>query len=234
LRIAASYTIAEYLAPSWLLDLQRMHPDAEVHLEVTNSAHVVERLVCKEVDIGFIETSTIPEVLVGTVVARDELVVVTRPDHALAQRAGVTVSMLSSFPLILRERGSGTREVWEVAAQNAGCAMSAPLLELGSTSAVKRAVLDGAGPGVVSYLAVESEVQRGELVILPIADVDLRRDLRAVWAVNATLKPLACALLNAAQVAGPSNTPLPGGRRDDFPTRAREALDAARSNSGSF
>src|SRR4051812_16344258 len=94
LRIAASYTIAEYLAPSWLLDLQRMHPDAEVHLEVTNSAHVVERLVCKEVDIGFIETSTIPEVLVGTVVARDELVVVTRPDHALAQRAGVTVSML--------------------------------------------------------------------------------------------------------------------------------------------
>jgi DNA-binding transcriptional LysR family regulator len=59
--------------------------------------------------------------------------------------------------------------------------LAAPLLELSSTSAVRGAVAAGAGPAVLSDLAVRDDVAAGRVVAVPVRDLDLSRSLRAVW-----------------------------------------------------
>ena len=55
------------------------------------------------------------------------------------------------------------------------------MLELSSTSAVRSAVSAGAGPAVLSSLAVQDDLAAGRLVAVAVEGLDLRRSLRAVW-----------------------------------------------------
>ncbi|POX41745.1 LysR family transcriptional regulator [Streptomyces sp. Ru72] len=178
LRVAASMTIAEYLLPGWLIALRAQRPDTAVSLLAGNSAAVAERLLADEADLGFVEGLTVPVGLDAAVVARDRLIVVTAPGHPWARRRGpLTAGELASTPLILREEGSGTRQV--LAAALGGLAR--PLLELSSTTAVKASAVSGAGPAVLSELAVGEELSARRLVSVPVDGVHLDRALRAVW-----------------------------------------------------
>ncbi|MFJ3965716.1 LysR family transcriptional regulator [Streptomyces sp. NPDC090036] len=181
LRVAASMTIAEYLLPGWLIALRGQRPDTAVSLHAGNSAVVAERVLTHEADLGFVEGLTVPEGLDSAVIAQDRLVVAVAPGHPWARRTrGVEAAELASTPLILRERGSGTRQVLDAALASAG-GLAAPLLELASTTAVKAAALSGAGPCVLSELAVVDELGSRRLVEVPVSGAPLDRALRAVW-----------------------------------------------------
>ncbi|MDQ1044036.1 LysR family transcriptional regulator [Streptomyces sp. V4I2] len=178
LRVAASMTIAEYLLPGWLLALRAQRPDTAVSLLAGNSAAVAERLLSDEADLGFVEGLSVPTGLDSVVIAHDRLIVVTAPGHPWARRRRpVEGSELAATPLILREKGSGTRQVLDTALGG----LARPLIELSSTTAVKAAVVSGAGPAVLSELAVREELAMRRLVSVPVEGVSLARDLRAVW-----------------------------------------------------
>ncbi|MET9646053.1 LysR family transcriptional regulator [Streptomyces syringium] len=181
LRVAASMTIAEYLLPGWLIALRTRRPGTAVSLFAGNSSAVAERLLAAEADLGFVEGLAVPPGLDGTVIGHDRLVVVTAPGHPWARRrAPLDAAELAATPLILRERGSGTRQVLDAALASHG-GVADPLLELASTTAAKAAVVSGAGPSVLSELAVGEELAARRLVEIPVPGVGLRRDLRAVW-----------------------------------------------------
>ncbi|WP_411106405.1 LysR family transcriptional regulator [Streptomyces sp. cmx-4-9] len=181
LRVAASMTIAEYLLPGWLIALRGQRPDTAVSLYAGNSSEVAQRVLAHEADLGFVEGLTVPEGLDSAVIAQDRLVVAVAPGHAWARRSrGVATAELAATPLILRERGSGTRQVLDAALAGSG-GLARPLLELASTTAVKAAALSGAGPCVLSELAVGDEVAARRLVAVPVAGAALGRALRAVW-----------------------------------------------------
>ncbi|MEU2715305.1 LysR family transcriptional regulator [Streptomyces sp. NPDC007205] len=178
LRVAASMTIAEYLLPGWLLALHAQRPDTAVSLLAGNSAKVAELLLSGEADLGFVEGLTVPTGLDSTVIAHDRLIVVTAPGHTWARRRRpLTAEELAATPLILRERGSGTRQVLDAALGG----LARPLIELSSTTAVKASAVSGAGPSVLSELAVGEELSMRRLVSIPVEGVSLRRELRAVW-----------------------------------------------------
>ncbi|MFJ9864929.1 LysR family transcriptional regulator [Streptomyces sp. NPDC101165] len=178
LRVAASMTIAEYLLPGWLLALHAERPDTAVSLLAGNSAKVAELLLADEADLGFVEGLTVPAGLDSTVIAHDRLIVVTAPGHPWARRRRpLTPEELAATPLILRERGSGTRQVLDTALGG----LARPLMELSSTTAVKASAVSGAGPSVLSELALGEELAMRRLVSIPVEGVSLRRDLRAVW-----------------------------------------------------
>jgi len=178
LRVAASMTIAEYLLPGWLLALRAGRPDTAVSLLAGNSTVVAERLLSDEADLGFVEGLSVPTGLDSVVIAHDSLIVVTAPGHPWARRRRpLTAEELAVTPLILREKGSGTRQVLDTALGG----LARPLIELSSTTAVKAAAVSGAGPAVLSELAVREELSMRRLVSIPVADVSLARDLRAVW-----------------------------------------------------
>ncbi|WP_327174812.1 LysR family transcriptional regulator [Streptomyces sp. NBC_01335] len=181
LRVAASMTIAEYLLPGWLIALRAERPGTAVSLLAGNSEQVARRLLLGEADLGFVEGLTTPEGLDGTVVAHDRLVVVVAPVHPWARRRTLlTPQELAATPLILRERGSGTRQVLDAALAVHG-GLAQPLLELSSTTAVKSAAESGAGPCVLSELALGEELSARRLVPVHLTGVRLRRQLRAVW-----------------------------------------------------
>ncbi|MBK3579060.1 LysR family transcriptional regulator [Streptomyces sp. MBT65] len=178
LRVAASMTIAEYLLPGWLLALRSQRPDTAVSLLAGNSTTVAERLLSGEADLGFVEGLSVPPGLDSTVIAHDHLIVVTAPTHPWARRQRpVPAGELASTPLILREKGSGTRQVLDAALGG----LARPLIELSSTTAVKASAVSGAGPAVLSELAVGEELSMRRLVRIPVEGISLARDLRAVW-----------------------------------------------------
>ncbi|MFD8938628.1 LysR family transcriptional regulator [Streptomyces sp. NPDC059578] len=178
LRVAASMTIAEYLLPGWLLALRAARPDTAVSLHAGNSTTVAERLLSGAADLGFVEGVRVPSGLDATVIGHDRLLVVTAPTHPWARRRlPVPAAELARTPLILREEGSGTRQVLTAAIGEP----ARPLIELSSTTAVKAAAVSGAGPAVLSELAVGEELAARRLVAIPLRDVTLTRALRAAW-----------------------------------------------------
>ena len=196
LRIAASYTIAEYLLPTWLGRFAREHPQDTVALDVANSTQVLAQLDLGEADIGFIETPLATPTMEETVVGRDQLVAVVPPGHTWAKRRRrVTMDELAETPLVMREKGSGTREALELALADAGHGVPVSVLELGSTSAVRSAVLTGHSPTVISRLAVAGEISSGQLIEVKVTGLKIERNLRAVWPKGRVLPKLANALL---------------------------------------
>lgn len=184
LRVAASLTVAEYLLPGWLVTLRQEMPDTAVALHAGNSADVAARVVAGEADLGFTEGRGAPRDLDGVVVARDRLVLVVAPGHPWTRRRSpVTAAELARTPLIQREEGSGTREVLAAVLAPYG-GPAAPLLELASTTALKAAVVSGAGAAVLSSLAVADDLAAGRLAEVPVggtAPEAFTRALRAVW-----------------------------------------------------
>ncbi|MFD8513401.1 LysR family transcriptional regulator [Streptomyces antimycoticus] len=183
LRVAASMTVAECLVPGWIGELRRTRPELYVGLQVTNSEQVPDLLRSGAVDLGFVESPRAPAGLSARQVARDRLLVVVAPGHPWTRRRRpLGVAELVAAPLVLRERGSGTRETLDQALRKAGVGEPLPLLELGSATAVRNAVIAGTGPAVISELAVAADLADGRLVSVEVEGIDLRRDLRAVWA----------------------------------------------------
>lgn len=181
LSVAASMTVAEYLLPGWLIALRDARPDTAVSMRAGNSLEVARMLRAGEADLGFVEGLAVPEGLDGAVIARDRLLVVTAPAHPWARRRRpLAPRELARTPLILRERGSGTRQVLDSALDEYG-GLTEPLLEVSSTTAVKSATADGAGPAVLSELAVGEELSARRLVEIPVDGPRLTRALRAVW-----------------------------------------------------
>ncbi len=195
LRIAASFTVAEYLLPPWLENFLRNRPEDSVALDVANSATVLERLDAGTIDLGFIESPLPTPRMNSQVVAIDELVTVVSPQHPWARRAAIPLEALATTPLILREKGSGTREALEAELEQHGYEPPASVLELGSTSAVRVAVINGNSPTVVSRLAVAGDIDAGSLVPIEVPGLMIQRQLRATWPKRGALPPLARALL---------------------------------------
>lgn len=195
LRVLASMTVAEYLVPDWLKQLRADAPDLVVSLQMGNTQHVIEEMIRGSADIGFVEGREPPVGLRSRVVVADDLVVVVPPSDRWARRTKpVSPRELSATPLVLREVGSGTRAVLERALLERELPITISV-ELGSTTAIKSAIASGAGPGVMSRLAVSSEIAEGRLVVVPITELALDRAIRAVWSSSRPLSSAAKRLL---------------------------------------
>lgn len=206
LEIAASMTVAEYLLPHWLEQLAARTP-ASVSLQMGNTARVAEMVERGETELGFIEGPRPPGRLRTRDLVHDQLAVVVGVRHPWARRRRpVTAAELASTPLLLRERGSGTRDVLATALAGEGRPPTAHM-ELGSTTAIKAAAVTGAAPAVLPLVTVLAELRAGQLVAVDHAGVDLVRTIRAIWRTDHTLSPAAQQLLAIAQAPlDPSGT----------------------------
>ena len=184
LRVAASMTVSEYLLPAWLTALRAAGSGAAVALSAVNSAEAAEAVLTGAADIGFVEAPGVPDGLRAGPVGRDTLTVVVAPSHPwVRRRSGVPPAELAATALVSRESGSGTRGFFEQALRaQAGLEHVPPLAELSSTTAIKAAVAAGAGPAVLSSLAVAAELSAGTLRAVTITGLNLNRMLLAVWA----------------------------------------------------
>jgi molybdate transport repressor ModE-like protein len=187
LKVAASQTVAEQLLPRWLVSLQaaalrRGAVAPEVSFTATDSEGAIAAVRDGQAELGFIEIRGTFHGLRSRVIGRDELIVVVPPDHKWVRRsAPITVAELRQTPLVSRESGWRLLLGADQPLDGDQPAPAAHPLELASAAAVRAAVLAGAGPAVMSRLAVSDDLIHGRLRAVPVADLDLRRDLRAIW-----------------------------------------------------
>lgn len=219
IKVVASQTIAEQLMPRWLVSLQaaavrRGVTAPNVILTATNSEHAIAAVRDGTADLGFIESPGTPQGLRSRVVAHDELVVIVPPDHKWARRSRVvSASELAQTPLVAREVGSGTRDSLTAALHQAvgdELRQPSPVLELSSAAAVRAAVLAGAGPAVMSRLAVADDLAVGRLRAVTIPELNLRRRLQAIWVGGRT--PPAGAVRDLLSHIISTHTPSPVSR----------------------
>jgi DNA-binding transcriptional LysR family regulator len=159
LRIGASTTPASYLLPYLLAAFHRRYPDVKIETTSGNTADIVGML--GEIDIALIEGPVGEQLPPDTEVKpwlEDEIVAIAPHTHELVQQTGsrVALAALGECPLVLREDGSGVRQIVERAFARAGVPMHVAL-EIAGVEGVKEAVRAGMGIGFVSAMSMRHE-----------------------------------------------------------------------------
>lgn len=181
LKIYASYTIAEYLIPNWIASLKKSNEAFVPDLTVSNSQQVIHNVNFSG-DLGFIESNEIDNDLERVAIGSDELWVVVGRNHAWTKhRKPITAAELCRWPLVLREHGSGTRDIFEQEMARVGYPELKIDAEIGSSSAIKSTLIYGTSAGVLSELVVQHEIAQSELIKVSVKDLNLKRSLYAVW-----------------------------------------------------
>jgi DNA-binding transcriptional LysR family regulator len=166
LAIWASQTTAGYFLPPLLARFKAAHPAVELALAIGNTAQVARAVADGAADLGFVEGEVEDPLLARVRVGADRLLLVAAAGHPWAGRAAIRPEDLPGLRWVLRERGSGTRQVFEDALRRHGLDPGAleVALELPSNEAVRSAVLWGGHAAVLSELVVAADLATGRLV----------------------------------------------------------------------
>ena len=213
LAVGATLTIGNYLATLIAADYLRRHPAAKLRLHVANTPDIAGQLTRFALDLGLIEGEVDDPDLVLDPWLEDSLVVFCAPQHPLATYSGVDPECLAGQPWIIRERGSGTRALFDQVIARHLPALNIRL-ELEHTEAIKRAVESGLGVGCLSRLALREAFRRGSLVEIPTPQFDLRRHFYFAHHRQRTISPatrefLALCREMSASAADTDALPLP-------------------------
>jgi len=205
LAIGASTTIGSYLVPRVFGELHREHPALLLELQIGNTAQVHELVRRQQIELGLTEGLVTEPDLETRVFDHDDMVAITSPGDRVLAHGPLRAADLATSPFIMRERGSGTREVIEAALASKRLTIE-PVMSLGSTEAVKNAVAAGLGIAIVSRLTVERELATGALVAIELEDLEIRRELHLVELRGVTRSTVAqrfVELLEALPPRGP-------------------------------
>ncbi|MEX8194116.1 LysR family transcriptional regulator [Comamonas guangdongensis] len=205
LRVAASTTIGTYALPEVLARLARSHPLVRVDLQIANTQEVGEAVQAMEVDMGLIEGSSHWQGLEVEPWLRDELVIVAAPRDPLAQQARLKplgVASLRKAAWLLREPGSGTREMVEHALLPHLHQLPAAAT-LGSSEAIARCVAQGLGISCLSRVLVQAQLQTQELEILPTTLPRMWRHFSLVQRAGKRRSPALAAFVQACRDSNP-------------------------------
>ena len=175
IRLCASLTVGNYMLPSLVARFARRHRNARFQMEIGNTDHVVASVRQFESDAGWIEGLSRHPDLHSIPWREDRLVIIAAPHHPLAGRRA-TVAALENASWVLREKGSGTRAVFEEAIAGKFRVRDVPV-ELGGVGAIKQAVMAGGGLSCLSRSAVDLELRARLLRLVYAPWLDLRRQI---------------------------------------------------------
>ena len=169
LRLAASQTVANYWLPPRMTRFHRAFPGVALPLAIGNTENVTRMIDEGSADLGFIEGDIEAPHLSAEKIADDRLVVVVHRDHPWARKGPATWRDLTATRWIVRERGSGTRQMFEAALveHGLGPADLEVAMELPSNEAVLAATCAGGGAAVMSELAAVSALRSRMAVVVP-------------------------------------------------------------------
>lgn len=194
LTIGASNTIGTYVLPRVLATFRRERPGVQVTLFVGNTEQVSQGVVDMRFMLGFIEGPLHLEGLRATPFQHDELVPVASPGHPLFGKRRPTVGDVSGQPLLVREPGSGTREVIAETLRRHGI-VEGGTMEFGNAEALKRAAVHGGGIAWLPRISMVGELADGTLRELPLRELRIVRPLMVLIREGAPLEPVADAFL---------------------------------------
>jgi DNA-binding transcriptional LysR family regulator len=186
-----------YVLPTLIGQFKAKQAEISITLLIGDSREVSRWVDEGRVELGIVGAKPAQRSLDARALMSDELMVVVGAEHPWATRDTVSLAELAAEPMVLRERGSGSREALEHALETAGSSLSAHRIvgEMGSTQAIKQAVRAGVGVSLISRRAIEDELRAGHLAALTIPGVAVGRAFYLVTHRERTRSPLAVTFL---------------------------------------
>ncbi len=190
LRVGASIGVGTHLMPQYVSAFYRDHPQSSVDVFIGSSDIIEKKILKNELDFALIEGSVHSSSILFHTYQKDRLAIICRPDDPLCGEKTITIEQLLSRPLLLRETGSGTRELFDhmLAALEY---TYAPAWESTSTPALINAVRQGLGIAVLPYMMVQEELEKGNVIELQVEKLHLDRGLHIIYHKNKRLTNLA-------------------------------------------
>ncbi|WP_223066460.1 selenium metabolism-associated LysR family transcriptional regulator [Paenibacillus caui] len=198
LQLGASLTIGEYVLPRLLGPFGSQYPHIQIILKVMNTSQIMEYILQHQLNFGLVEAPVDHPDIVMEPVMEDELKLVVPAGHVLDRQDGVLLEEVVRHPFVLREKGSGTRQVMEGEMGRRGAPPNdlTVVMELGSTGAVKSAVEAGFGITMLSPSSVKHEVALGLLRTVDIIDASFKRQFFSIHLKSKLLPISAVTFLN--------------------------------------
>lgn len=177
--LAASSVPGQHILPRILATFRRLHPNVQVRVSVSDTDAVLKEIEHGRANLGLVGGQGGGSHLAFRRLACDELVLVVPKGHPWWRKRRVTVEDLVAQPLIQRESGSGSRRCLERSLERVGVSAASlnVHLELGSSEAIKEAVLEGLGLAVLSRRVVQKEVRAGQFKAVMVDGLTLDRDI---------------------------------------------------------
>jgi DNA-binding transcriptional LysR family regulator len=184
IRIAASTIPATYILPYAIGAFRKKHPGIRTTVRTADSSDVVETVLDNGAEIGFIGKKPSGGKLIAEELWKDRLVLSVPSGHPWAKRRSVRIAEIAKAPFVIREKGSGTREAFEECLRETavhGLPHLNIAAELGSSEAVKEAVIAGLGISVISVHAIRRELKSGILAALAIEGCPIERSFYLIY-----------------------------------------------------
>jgi len=172
IRVGASTTIVDYLMPTIICSYMSSYPDVKITLKEGNTKEIAEMIKEGSIDIGFVEGFISGPEIIREKIGIDELLVVTA-DKSLCQ--AMTIDKFADKRWVLREEGSGTREVFLDYIKETVDELNI-FLELGHTESIKTILMNRECLTCISKISVQSELEEGKLFQVPVKDFECKRD----------------------------------------------------------
>jgi DNA-binding transcriptional LysR family regulator len=181
--VGASSTIGNYVLPAVISEFRKKYSNVKIQLLIGNTKNVVDFLNAGSIDIALVEGEVNKQKLVVEKLIPDEMVIIMSPLHQWAKKSSISILEISKEPFILREEGSGTRQVIEkylikhgISLQNIKIAFV-----MGSTESIKGAVEEGLGVSIISRWAVKKESRYGTLKTATFKEEKFVRDFSLLY-----------------------------------------------------
>lgn len=188
IRLGSSVTIGSYLLPKLVSAFMRSYPKIDIEVFIENTQTIENLILSDKVDLGVVEGDVISDEIIVTPFMDDDLVLICNKTHKFNKMKPISLSMLEQEPFIVREPGSGTRKVFEtVMAVND--IKWRPVWTCNNSDAVKTAVIEGIGISVISKRAVIREASDGDIIIVPIPELNFTRTFKLVYHKNKFVTP---------------------------------------------
>lgn len=178
LTIGSSYTYGEYILPYKIATLLNDYPLLNPTVTIRNSNEIIDLMLHHQIDVGIIEGETDNEDIRVTPIGCDNLSIVVSNQH-FYNRKTISTERLIQETWIVREEGSGTREMQEKGFKVLGF-YPKKIITLGSTQVIKESIQAGLGISILSHSTIKSELELGKLKILEIDKFPITRNFSLV------------------------------------------------------
>lgn len=188
IKIGATLSIADYYLPHYISSYLR-HNDELMSVTVKNTESIIEMLLNNELYCAFIEGIFDKSLFHYNEFMNTRFLPVARKGHPL-EGLEITISDIHKYPLVLREKGSGTREIYEnyLYENNDSLLSVSKIYEFSSFGIMKSVIKDSDAISFMYEEVAKDEVERGELCYLRIEDYSIRRPLYFIYPSNSLMK----------------------------------------------
>src|SRR5258706_2306844 len=194
--VSANEATCLHVLPEVFAEFKKQYSTVAVSIHRSERQRILEMVIDNYVDFGVISMPITDTRLSITIIHRDELVIITPPNHPLARKERVAIAEVARFPLLLPQAGN-TRDAIEqlLFARDLKIQVS---MELDSSELLKRFVAADLGIAFIARSNVAEDLKAGSLVALPISDALIKRDLALIHRKDKALSRAALAFIEIA------------------------------------